>query len=501
MVRVHNGKWWRAAMFGAVLVVSGCASVPQPLRSDLDAENVQVQQCAHLFETLDAVVARAGVGDAQARPVSGFPYLRVDRFTAALASSADHDSRAFDSWVERMQALGEQGRRVEISNLPETDIVHLGASDRQAVVSHMLECARTMAQNDLANEDKARELLDQRAHVPDDYSSFERAVGLYALTSIPFSSGIKDWHEEATAAFKRARSAEDKPQAVLRYVPPEAATYTRDQVAALLKRSADPLGVPVLSAGERERLFATYAPVFEMETSGHYDHIGRLFWTGSVAPQVDISHPTVYRKLAYTLDRGQVLLQLVYVVWVPERPQQSAFDLYSGKLDGIVWRVTLAPDGEPLLFDSIHPCGCFQMYFPTPRAEPLPAPHGDVEWAFIPATLPAIPEGDRITVSAQTRTHYLDNVWPHHGQTGIEYAFADYDSLRTLELPGGGSRSIFGPDGLVPGTQRDERFFFWPMGIASAGAMRQWGTQATAFVGRSHFDDADLIERRFRLIY
>ena len=35
-------------------------------------------------------------------------------------------------------------------------------------------------------------------------------------------------------------------------------------------------------------------------------------------------------------------------------------------------------------------------------------------------------------------------------------------------------------------------------GIVSAGAMRQWGRHATAFVGRRHFDDADLFERRFR---
>jgi hypothetical protein len=27
--------------------------------------------------------------------------------------------------------------------------------------------------------------------------------------------------------------------------------------------------------------------------------------------------------------------------------------------------------------------------------------------------------------------------------------------------------------------------------------MRQWGHHATAFVGRRHFDDADLIEARF----
>jgi hypothetical protein len=27
--------------------------------------------------------------------------------------------------------------------------------------------------------------------------------------------------------------------------------------------------------------------------------------------------------------------------------------------------------------------------------------------------------------------------------------------------------------------------------------MRQWGRHATAFVGRRHFDEADLLERRF----
>ena len=64
-------------------------------------------------------------------------------------------------------------------------------------------------------------------------------------------------------------------------------------------------------------------------------------------------------------------------------------------------------------------------------------------------------------------------------------------------LPGGGTRSLYGPDGLVAGSERAERWLFWPMGTASAGAMRQWGHHATAFVGRRHFDDADLFDRRF----
>jgi hypothetical protein len=35
------------------------------------------------------------------------------------------------------------------------------------------------------------------------------------------------------------------------------------------------------------------------------------------------------------------------------------------------------------------------------------------------------------------------------------------------------------------------------MGIPNPGAMRQWGTHATAFVGRRHFDDPFLIDRAF----
>jgi hypothetical protein len=61
----------------------------------------------------------------------------------------------------------------------------------------------------------------------------------------------------------------------------------------------------------------------------------------------------------------------------------------------------------------------------------------------------------------------------------------------------GGTRSLFDARGRVPGSERAERWLFWPMGIPDAGSMRQWGRQPTAFVGRRHFDDADLLERRF----
>jgi hypothetical protein len=41
---------------------------------------------------------------------------------------------------------------------------------------------------------------------------------------------------------------------------------------------------------------------------------------------------------------------------------------------------------------------------------------------------------------------------------------------------------------------------FWPTGVDETGAMRQWGRHATAFLGRRHFDDPDLIEQRFSVV-
>ena len=54
---------------------------------------------------------------------------------------------------------------------------------------------------------------------------------------------------------------------------------------------------------------------------------------------------------------------------------------------------------------------------------------------------------------------------------------------------------LYIPRGLP--TDRLERWLLWPMGVPEPGAMRQWGTHATAFVGKRHFDDPDLIGRYF----
>jgi hypothetical protein len=114
--------------------------------------------------------------------------------------------------------------------------------------------------------------------------------------------------------------------------------------------------------------------------------------------------------------------------------------------------------------------------------------------------LPRLDESERPLLRIQSGTHYIVRVGLVRGSDSLaRYEMRPYGELRSLPRLDGGQASAFGTDGLVPGTERAERFLFWPSGILSAGAMRQWGRHATAFVGRRHFDDADLLEKRFRL--
>jgi hypothetical protein len=473
----------RCAVLVAVALVTGCAGLQDRYASPL------ARECAEWYQALDEATDAAGVRDAQYTRVAGFPYLRVDRMLASLRDHAAANEPALQAFTERLLELDLESRRHEIDNLPRE-------LPRASAMRRTQECGRLLREIDMAKP-QVRAAMLSAAEVPDDYSGASRVLGLYAVTRIPFARGVRQWESETLAAFGR------QPEGLrVRYAPPPAAALPRAAAAAIVGRTHfDPLGHPTLSPREFERLVATYAPSFDVELAGDYDRLGLLRWRRDAGmPEVDPAEAAVYVQPAYTRYGESVLLQLVYTIWFPERPPRGEFDLLAGKLDGIVWRVTLAPDGAPLLYDSIHPCGCYHLFFPTPRARPLPAPDPLEEWAFVPQTLPLVGEGERPVVRIASATHYIEGVSLVRGSDSVvRYVLHPYDELRSMPRRGDGARSAFGPDGIIAGSERAERLLFWPMGIASPGAMRQWGRHATAFVGRRHFDDADLLERRFQL--
>ena len=488
------------------LALCGCAMVNEPLRGNLLTEELAVRRCAEVYSALDAAIERVGVRDAEAYRIPGFPYLRIDRFGARVRDAVGDNDRAHAQWVSRLRALDQDARRVEISNLPEQEINALEGGGRAALLEKTMHCADTLRDHDIAAPERMQ-LLRARAQVPDDYATSQRVLGLYALTRIPFFKGISQWQSEAQQAFRDTHDDADGGKAVppvMRYAYTRPPAVTREHIAAMIRRAGEnPLRIPQYSDEERALLARAFAPVFEVATGGAYDRFGALRWATAAAPDVDASVPVVYHRVAFTRYGDQTLTQIVYTLWFPERPPDHALDMLAGRLDGVVFRVTLSPDGDPLIYDSIHPCGCYHLFIPTSRVEALPTPDDAQEWAFVPTTLAAHSVGASIVVRVASRTHYLvkvalDTIAPVPVGSAV-YTLVPEDALRTLPVASG-TRSAYGPDGLVPGTERAERFLFWPMGIASAGAMRQWGHHATAFVGRRHFDDADLIEKRFRII-
>jgi len=477
--------------FVVIFLLQGCATVEQPLQSNLDSASVEVKDCANWFNNLDNTIEQAGVRDAGAYRIPGFPYLRVDRFLASFREEAGKSDPAFDAWIARLKELDNEARDYELSNLPEH---YLGR--KNSVKAKTDTCAAQLAKADITS--LAKNQLITRAEVPDDYSDMNRAIGLYPLLRIFFANGVERWHKETIELFNRGGI--DNNDTYIRYAPSGVIANARE-IQAIFKNAAnDALGIPRFDANAKETLFQTYAPVFEIETTGDFDRIGMLAWKGGESPDVLITQPRVYQRLAFTRYHGRTLVQLVYTAWFPQRPSAGTFDILAGRLDGLVFRVTLDNQGQPLVYDTIHPCGCYHMFFPTNRVETLIAPDSNSEWAFIPRNAPVLKDTQRLALRILTRAHYLIGLHPDDGGSGTVYTFVDDNELRGL--PSGIpdlTHSSFGSDGTIPGTERGERFLFWPMGVTSAGTMRQWGKHATAFLGRRHFDDADLIESRFKI--
>jgi hypothetical protein len=456
---------------------------------------------------VDQAVSGAGVADGMAARVAGFPYLRISRFLASYAGDAMNDAQ-FADWMSRMIELGRRGYEVELANLPADKADALGVAlwevGRQYAWAGpaLADCTARLAAADYADGER-RAALRQAAFVPDEYITWQRVAGLYWFTRIPFSAGVRRWQRGVRDVFSRAEAALPASGELKTYAPPPPPSrLSAGEIAALLQRAAaNALGIPDLRGEELEAVFRAYAPEFIVDTAGDADLPGELGWREGDVPRIVSRLPVVYRRVSHTRYQGRALLQLSYGLWFPERPRDGAWDLLGGHLDGVIWRVTLAPDGAPWVFDSMHACGCYHLFFPTGRAAVRPQPESLDEGAFSPQALPAIAAGNRVALRLAAGSHYLQRVvlQAAPAASAEEYVFAEDDVLRSLPLPVAGRRSLYRPDGIVPGTERHERYFFWPMGVPEPGAMRQPGRHATAFVGRRHFDDPDLLERYFAL--
>ena len=115
-------------LFLWAFLLTGCAVVPVPTRSDRIGQNGPLGSCANFFSLLDKKTEEAGALDAGVFRVKKYPYLRVNRFIASFSEEVDKQAD-FAEWADRMQALDQEARKYEIANLPDAAVAELDSAN------------------------------------------------------------------------------------------------------------------------------------------------------------------------------------------------------------------------------------------------------------------------------------------------------------------------------------------------------------------------------------
>jgi len=469
--------------------------VPLPTRSIHTGQSGEVGSCADFFASLDKRIEEAEVLDSGVFRVKDYPYLRVNRFIASFRDEVD-EKAAFTAWMDRMQAMDQDTRKFEIANLPNLEVASPDPVNEKVGLYRKVEtCGDILKAVDFQRVENQNK-LHKSVSVPDDYIPFRRVLGLYPLTSLFVSNGVSNWHARVHKTFSLEPPVGWQ---TIRYFPAKPFNLSGPgQIVKPTKRDA--LGIPIYSPEEQETLFQIWAPVWEIQIKGDYDRIGAPIWTDNGVLKVDTGKPLTYTLLSFTRFGKEILTQLNYIIWFPSRPKEGTLDIYGGFLDGLNYRVTLDNNGEAIIYETIHNCGCYYKSYPTNRLQVLEK----IDYAEPPLILKAPdinPSKNFMTVVMKSRTHFVQHLYPSTREfqaARTVYSLADYDQLRSLPYSRDNRKSMFNQNGIVSESERLERFILWITGVLSPGAMRQWGRHAVAFVGRRNFDDPFFMDRMFK---
>jgi hypothetical protein len=482
------------------LFSAGCASLSS--RSILQPPGPP-SECQEILETLDKKIEAAGVSNAAYFRIPGFPYLRANRFWAFWGQRVKED-RERDIWVQGMKDLSLQSWKAEIWNLPEEEIRTLsgkmtGEIGRQGVFSRIAVCSEKLLEQDREKKGFYTQVRDH-AKIPDEYSTFLRVIGLHPITGIAVAVVTENAREKVKPWFEGDVKNLSTMGLLKTYAPRDGAFLDPVQVQHMMREAGkNPSSVPRLEGGREETLARAFAPVIIQDAAETFDAIGGMGWKGD---RVEIfpEKPTAYYYFENSFLNEQAILQINYVIWYGERGGKNAPWFERGHLDGLTIRFSLDPQGRLFMVDVMNNCGCYHFFAPDPkRVNQILAPSSSTP-PFVPQNLPVLKKEDRLGLRVNSGWHQVQHLLGVREPTDpVPYELVPYRVLESLPQGDGRQRSIFDSEGIIPGTERIERFFLFPMGVPHVGSMRQRGHHAIDFIGRAHFDDPDLFNRNFIL--
>ncbi|MGQ0618701.1 MAG: hypothetical protein ACT4QA_02105 [Panacagrimonas sp.] len=436
--------------------------------------------CREQYAEMDARVDAAGVRDAEFWRVPGYPYLRTDRMLASFRNEV-RGLEDVSEWLRRMRELDQESRDYEYINLGMAEFDAINQRDR------FLNCGRILATIELDDPQVWEQLLSV-VYPPDAYSDLMRALGLYPLLAPGMRSRVAALH--ATAAQVQAQPLPHAlPDAALRLWRAQ----PKEQLALLaeMKQTTiiNALGYPGLYGSQWRALAELNAPQLWIETASEADVPAAPLYTAQ-GLSADTTQARVNYQIGYTRFGGDNLIQIAYSVWF--KAQENAA---RAPIDGLIWRVTLDRSFEPMLYESLHASGNDHRWYPVQQLTLREDIAGEA---------PFVASGQAPARDAALRlrrgSHEVLGVVtaePSQETGAASYELRPYEVLYTLPLPAGGTRSLFGPDGLIAETRGVDPIGGFGSGILRPGALRQNGHHAIAHVGKRHFDDPDLVAAIF----
>jgi len=454
---VTPSVWRGAQCLITALVLVGCAH--RPTLPSLPPLPPTLVDCETRWQAAADEARAAQVADAARREVQGFAHYRTNRMLASWQGETLSPAQ----WDDLTARLRDEALRAQAT---------AAARLQQAPDPKLAPCADQLRLADLRDPRRLAQ-LQPRLQVAADYSRAQRLLGAYWLARPFLKAGISDFHAQMRERFR------DTPLhgAAVRHLTPPAPVAPAPSLTGIAR---SPLGFPELGDAQWQALAVRHAPHWRVETRSADDQPGTPFRRADGTLEF---HPetVVYWHRGWVRHGDQVLITLEYTLWFAARSRDGWADPYAGALDGLVWRVVLDPAGRPMLFDTQHPCGCYRYLYPRP------------DWALrdvdrrrdeVFLTPPWTPDGPPLQLSVAAGDHQLLHVGPVERQAApgaIGYTLRPY---RHLERG-----TLFGPEGIIAGSERGERWWLWPSGVPNPGAMRQRGRQPNAFIGTRHFDD------------
>ena len=474
----------------------GCASlwsqrVPEALE--------RPRPCQEFFDRLDEKVREAGVRDASAFSVPGFPYLRTNRFLSALKEELKDDQRRM-MWVRWMQDLDLRSRKKEISNLPDEIVRSLTSKnppDRVSLYGQVESCSSELLNHDQSQSDFYTS-LEPFVGVPDEYSLVLRTAGLYPLIALPVAVVTKSSREKIRKRFETDLEDLSVDGSLKAFVPAQGIPLgERDTQEIIEKSEQNALKIPLPDSIQKKKLVEAFAPIFVQDMAAPYDRPGEVRWKDHQI-EVNPEKPMVYYYFSHALLRGKPVLQINYAIWYSERAGDRAPSIEKGHLDGLTVRISLDDQGRPFMGEVMNNCGCYHLFAPDRERVDRMLSRPLMFDAMVPQWLPEVPTGERLGVRINSGWHQVQRlISVKEAPDPVPYDLVPYDFLEVLPHEDGRTESIFDEDGIAKGSERVERFILFSMGVPSVGSMRQRGHHAIELIGRVHFDDPHLFDQNF----